>query len=177
MNSASEKSDIRITVMLKKIIMVKMCVGMRHFTVAGILVVASLLLYCADEPYRSRPYVYFPELWGSWSLFSVWYYGEEDTCSAVGTGTLELTSFGTKFGDEHYSLDLDIGASLSNDTLVIKKTETGIYYGELDSEGIYTFYFSPDSGPDWHSAFYPNLTIYAIPVNGGILEIQWLRAE
>lgn len=153
----------------------------RQYTAICTILIASLLLSCSMEPTRERPYVYLPSLWGSWSIQGVWYYGDEDTCYADGTGTLQLKSFGEKFGDEHYSLDFEITVPLPSGTIVITKTENGIYYVELDidEQGNNKIYFFPDSGPDWHSTFYFSgpLTLYTIPVTGGTLYIDWQKIE
>ena len=150
----------------------------RQYTAICIILTVSLFLSCSTEPTRSRPYVYFPSLWGSWSLWEVWYYGDNDTCRADGTGTLQLKSFGEKFGDEHYSLDFEISVPLPGDTIVITKTENGIYYAELVETGD-EIYFFPDSGPDWHSTFGISsyLRICAIPVTGGTLWTDWNKIE
>jgi hypothetical protein len=132
------------------------------------------------ESDRSRPYVYIPSLWGTWSLSEVWYYGDDgETCIAGGTGMLQFRSFGEKFGDEYYSINCEIIVPLSTDTILITKTENGIYYAELDDEedddSDDDLYFFPDSGPQWHSTFsmYFGLSIHSIPVYGGILYINW----
>ena len=164
--------------MLTKTIMLILFTGIRKYVALYILLIATLLLSCLTESDRSRPYVYFPTLWDSWFLTEVWYYGANDTLRAYGTGTLELKSFGEKFGDEHYSLDFEVTVHLPSDTILITRKENGIYYVE-DVEAGHEIYFFPDSGADWHSDFYYYhlLRMSEIPATGGILWTDWDRIK
>lgn len=145
---------------------------------------ALLLAGCTEQyPGRVEPYVVKSGLWGQYTLSNAWYH-ENDTASfqAAGTGSLTLSGFGSTFGDEFYSLSLDLRVGRGpGDTISVTLTQNGTFYADRrnnDGSIEERLCFFPDDGNDWCSTFYEGygFRIHEVDVGGKKVRIDWNSA-